>query len=281
MRRGTLLRLGLTVTALLAVCACATVPRDPVALAAFKATNDPWEPLNRKTFAFNQGVDRAILKPIAKAYIHVVPARGRDGIRNFVKNLGEPAVLANTLLQGQFKRAGTTAGRFVLNSTIGIGGIMDFAGRHGLQRQIGDFGQTLYVWGVHEGPYLVLPIFGPSSPRDAIGNAADVFLNPFVYVVPHYKYRTVFTIIETVLGGIDERARNIDVLDEIQHEAVDFYAAMRSLYRQNRAAELHHGVAPPPPKEDDLYSDPGSDPVVEPAGDKPPGAAKPPSGPDP
>jgi phospholipid-binding lipoprotein MlaA len=119
---------------------CATVPRDPVALAAFKATNDPLEPLNRKTFAFNQGVDRALLKPLAKGYVWAIPGRGRDGIRNFIRNLHEPIVFFNNVLQGQFKRALTTAGRFVVNSTAGVAGVMDFAGRHGLARQHGDFG---------------------------------------------------------------------------------------------------------------------------------------------
>lgn len=235
---------------------CATVPRDPDALAVFKATNDPLEPMNRKTFAFNQGVDRVLLKPIAKVYIALLPARGRDGIRNFVANLHEPVVLVNNLLQGEFRRAATTAGRFVTNSTLGVGGVMDFAGRHGLARQSGDFGQTLFVWGVHEGPYLVLPVLGPSSPRDGFGMGADLFLNPLFYLTPDFRYKTGLSFWQAVVGGIDERARNIDTLDEIQREAVDFYASMRSLYRQNRAAELRHGAAPSTPADQDLYADP-------------------------
>jgi phospholipid-binding lipoprotein MlaA len=257
MRHRTRLLCGVTVIGLVAVSGCATVPRDPIALAAFKATNDPLEPLNRKTFEFNQGIDRIILKPVAKAYVRVIPAAGRDGIRNFIKNLHEPVVLANNILQGEFKRAGTTAGRFVLNSTIGVAGVMDFAGRHGLERQSGDFGQTLYVWGVHEGPYLVLPVMGPTNPRDGIGSGVDIFMDPFLYLARRNQYRTAVNITETALSGIDLRSRNIDTLDEIQREAVDFYAAMRSLYRQNRSAELRHGGPPPAPKEDDLYSDPG------------------------
>ena len=249
---------------LIAVCAvliiltgCATVPRDPAALGAFKATNDPLEPLNRKTFAFNQGVDRFLLKPIAKAYVWVIPHAGRDGIRNFIKNLHEPVILVNNLLQAEFRRAGTTAGRFVLNSTIGVAGMMDFAGRHGLERQSGDFGQTLYVWGIHEGPYLVLPVMGPSNPRDGFGMGADLFMNPFLWLVPRFKYKTSLSVSEAAIGGIDERSRNLDTLDEIQREAVDFYASMRSLYRQNRAAELRNGGPPPAPKGEDLYDEPG------------------------
>jgi phospholipid-binding lipoprotein MlaA len=248
---------------------CATVPRDPVALAAFKATNDPLEPLNRKTFAFNQGVDRALLKPLAKGYVWAIPGRGRDGIRNFIRNLHEPIVLFNNVLQGQFKRALTTAGRFVVNSTVGVAGVMDFAGRHGLARQHGDFGQTLYVWGVHEGPYLVLPVVGPSNPRDTVGMTADLFVNPFLWLVPHFEYEGSLSVAEAAIGGIDERSRNIDTLDEIQREAVDFYASMRSLYRQNRNAELHNNVLPPAPKGEDLYSDPDAAPPASSQGQLP------------
>jgi len=248
---------GITVVLMLAVCGCATVPHDPAALATYRANNDPLEPMNRKVFAFNQGVDKVILRPVAKLYVKAIPSGGRDGIRNFIKNLNEPVVLANNLLQGEFKRAGTTACRFVINSTIGIVGVFDLAGRHGMERQIGDFGQTLYVWGVHEGPYLVVPVFGPTNPRDGIGSGVDLFMDPFFYVARHNRYRTAVNVTKLLLGGIDERARSLDVLDEVQRESVDFYAAMRSLYRQNRSAELRHGGPPPVPKEDDLYSDPG------------------------
>jgi phospholipid-binding lipoprotein MlaA len=254
---------------LLLAAGCATVPRDPVALAAFKVTNDPLEPLNRKTFAFNQGVDRALLKPLAKAYVRAIPGRGRDGIRNFIRNLHEPIVLFNNVLQGEFKRAATTLGRFVLNSTIGVVGVMDFAGRHGLARQSGDFGQTLYAWGVHEGPYLVLPVVGPSNPRDTVGMTADLFVNPFLWLVPHFEYEGSLSVAEAAIGGIDERSRNIDTLDEIQREAVDFYASMRSLYRQNRNAELHNNVLPPAPRGEDLYSDPDAAPPASSQGQLP------------
>jgi phospholipid-binding lipoprotein MlaA len=236
---------------------CATVPRDPVALATYKANDDPLEPLNRKTFAFNQGVDRLVLKPLAKGYVRAIPSKARNGISHFMSNLDEPVVLVNNILQGKFARAGTTAGRFVLNSTLGVLGVMDFAGRHGLNRQIGDFGQTLYVWGVAAGPYLVVPVFGPTCPRDGIGSGVDIFLDPFLYLARRTKYRTAIDFTRLLVTGIDERARNLDVLDELQRESLDFYAAMRSLYRQNRIAELHNGVAPAPQKLDDLYGDPG------------------------
>jgi phospholipid-binding lipoprotein MlaA len=247
------------VIAVLALSACATVPREPAALASYRANNDPFEPLNRKTFALNQAVDRYFIKPIARTYVRVIPQRGRNGISNLIANLHEPVVLANNLLQFKFKRAGTTTGRFVLNSTLGVAGVMDFAGKHGLKRQTGDFGQTLWTWGIHEGPYLVIPIFGPTSPRDGIGSGVDIFMDPFIYLARYNQYRSAISFSRLIVGGIDLRARNLDVLDELQRESVDFYAAMRSLYRQNRIAELHNGAAPPAPKTEDLYSDPDDD----------------------
>jgi phospholipid-binding lipoprotein MlaA len=254
--RGLLVALALV--GCIALAACATVPKDPAALAIYRANNDPLEPLNRKTFAFNQQVDRFFIKPIARAYLKIIPARGRTAITNIIANLHEPVVLANNLLQFRLKRAGTTTGRFVLNSTVGIVGIIDFAGRHGLKRQTGDFGQTLWTWGFHhEGPYLMVPIFGPTSPRDGIGEGVDIVADPFVYLTRHAEYRTPISLSRQIVGGIDLRARNMDVLEELQRESVDFYAAMRSLYRQNRIAELNNGVAPAPsPKVEDIYSDP-------------------------
>jgi phospholipid-binding lipoprotein MlaA len=254
-------RLAIGMLLLLTLTACATVPRgDPVALATYRANHDPLEPLNRKTFAFNQKVDRYVIKPIARTYVRVIPNKGRNGISNFIANLHEPVVLENNILQFKLKRAATTLGRLVLNSTLGVLGFMDFAGKHGLARQTGDFGQTLWTWGIPEGPYLVIPVFGPTSPRDGIGDGADILLDPFFYLTRGYQYRGTVSTTRLVVGGIDLRARNLATLDELQRESVDFYAAMRSLYRQNRQAELHNGVAPPAPKALDLYSDPDAPP---------------------
>ena len=237
---------------------CATVPTDPAERAAFQSNHDPLEPLNRKVFAFNLLVDRVLLKPIAQAYVRIVPAPGRDGLRNFLKNLKEPIVFVNNLFQGEFRRAGRTSERFAINSTVGIAGLLDLAGRHGLERQTGDFGQTLYVWGVGEGPYLVLPVIGPSNPRDAVGSGVDVYLDPLRYLARKYNYPTGLSIAEAVAAGIDERSRNLDTLDELQRESVDYYAALRSLFRQHRDGELRHGQPSPSPPIDDLYSDPGA-----------------------
>jgi phospholipid-binding lipoprotein MlaA len=127
-----------------------------------------------------------------------------------------------------------------------------------MKKQTGDFGQTLYVWGVHEGPYLMLPLFGPSNPRDGIGTGADILMDPWIYLTSRIEYRSTIAFSRAVLDGIDLRSRNIDSLDEIEREAVDFYASIRSLSRQNRAADLRHGEAPPTPVLEDIYDDPGA-----------------------
>jgi phospholipid-binding lipoprotein MlaA len=232
---------------------CATVPSDPLARAAFKANNDPLEPLNRKLFAVDQVIDRFIIKPAAEVYVKVVPGFGRDAIRNAIRNLKEPVVFGNDVLQGEGRRATITVYRFVLNTTLGVLGIWDFAGSQGLPRQTGDFGQTLHAWGFGEGPYVMLPIWGPSSPRDSVGLGMDLYLDPFRYAE---DCPSGFSGAENTAAGIDERSRNLDSLDELRRESIDYYAAFRSLYRQNRRSVVERSTAPPPAS-DDLYNDPG------------------------
>jgi len=239
---------------------CATVPRDPAARAEFKAQNDPLEPMNRRMFAFNELVYRVALDPLARGYVKVVPQPARDGLRHFLDNLTEPVVLLNDLLQGQVKGAGISAVRFLVNTTAGPIGLRDVAGRNRLPPQTGDFGQTLYSWGVRDGPYLVLPLFGPSNPRDAIGQGVDVYLDPFRYVARRQNQPTWETTAREVVWGIDERSRNLDPLDEMQRTSIDFYAALRSYFRQHRATELRRGQPPPMPV--DLYEDPGAAPQL-------------------
>jgi len=246
---------GLTLT----LGGCATPPTDPVALAEFQKTNDPFEPANRKILDFNMFVDRILLKPVALGYRTFIPQYGRNRIRNFLDNLNEPVVFVNDTLQGQFARANTTAGRFLFNTTFGIGGIWDQATAIGMERQTGDFGQTLYSWGVPDGPYLVIPILGPSNPRDAIGTAVDSYMDPFLYVGRHFGGQAKHNGLYRWLAlGIDERERNIEAIDDLQKNAVDFYAELRSLWRQHRATELRHGEPAPLEEDQDLYSDPGA-----------------------
>jgi phospholipid-binding lipoprotein MlaA len=235
---------------------CATAPRDPAERAVLKANNDPWEPLNRRTFALNLFFDRILIKPVAEDYRDMVAEPTRQAVRHFLDNLNEPVVLINDTLQGRFASSAKTGARFVVNSTAGLAGFADVATRHGLPRQSGDFGQTLSAWGFGEGPYLIIPLFGPSSPRDGIGLGVDLYLDPFRYVARANNYPTGVTAGRTFLDGIDQRERNLDALDEMQREAVDFYASFRSLYRQNRAADLRPGKAAAPSAPPGFYDDP-------------------------
>jgi phospholipid-binding lipoprotein MlaA len=225
--------------------ACATPPSDPAARAEFDRTNDPLEPMNRTIFDANLFLDRILIKPVSQGYRTVVPEFARDSIRNFLHNLGEPVIFANDMFQGEWQAANDSAARFIINSTWGLGGILDFAGDHGVERQSGDFGQTLYRWGSPEGFYLVLPVFGPSNPRDAIGMGIDGLMDPFGYLAGAYGAANDATIGRMAASGVDLRSRNIETFDDLQRNAIDFYAQMRSLYRQHRANELRHGRPAP------------------------------------
>lgn len=251
----------LALMAMLAVGACATPPNDPAARAEFDRTNDPLEPLNREVFDFNLFVDRILIKPVAQGYQAVIPETGRNAIRHFLDNLGEPIVFANNVLQGQFSRAHTTLARFLMNSTFGVAGVMDLASGTGLEKQTGDFGQTLYSWGVPDGPYLVLPVVGPSNPRDAIGTGVDGYADPWGHLAGNY-HESIANYGRYVVDGIDQRQRNLDVFDELQRNAIDFYAELRSLFRQHRAQDLRHGEPAPIPDLDTLYKDPSPNPQV-------------------
>ena len=249
------LQLGMVLGMVLAASACATPPSEPAARAEFDRTNDPLEPMNRKILDFNLFLDRILIKPVAQGYRWVVPEYARNRLRNFLDNLGEPVIFINDSLQGEFSRANTTAGRFLFNSTFGIGGLWDRASQIGMEKQSGDFGQTLYSWGVPDGPYLMLPIIGPSNPRDAVGLAVDSYMDPFFWGLTVHYGATEAGLYRWIVTGIDERSRNIESFDEIQKNAIDLYAQLRSLWRQHRASELRHGE-PAPPEDEELYQDP-------------------------
>ncbi|HUI34071.1 MAG TPA: VacJ family lipoprotein [Stellaceae bacterium] len=253
---------------------CATPPSDPAELAVYEQNNDPLEPLNRKILVLNLALDHAVIRPLAKAYVFIVPEDGRTAVHNVLNNLKEPTVFFDNVLQGEFKRAGITLGRFAMNSTVGLAGIFDIATRNGMERQPADFGQTLYVWGIKSGPYLILPVFGPSNPRDAIGQGVDSYADPFTIWANDHGV-TELTTARLLVGGVDDRAAVLDILDDLEKNSVDFYAQLRSLAQQNRAAELNHGTAPAATP--NLYNDPGTPaptpaPAVSPA---PPPATKP------
>jgi phospholipid-binding lipoprotein MlaA len=205
--------------------------------------NDPYESSNRRIFELNLKIDGMALKPTAQRYSTYVPEGVRDSIRNMLENLNRPVVFANDLLQGEARRAGRTAGRFLLNSTVGLGGMFDVAGKAGLESQDEDFGQTLAVWGVSEGPYLMLPLLGPSNPRDAFGKGADIALDPTSYIrLRQHKWWLLGRQYATI---VDTRSRNLELLDDIERDSLDFYAATRSLYRQHRGNDIRNGKPPP------------------------------------
>jgi phospholipid-binding lipoprotein MlaA len=204
------------------------------------AQNDPYEPTNRKIFAFNQALDKHVAKPIAKGYNGIVPQDIRDSIHNVLANMAKPVTLANDVLQGSPDRALETISRFAVNTTVGAAGIVDMATKWGMPDHSEDFGQTLGVWGVGEGPYLVVPGLGPAPPRDLAGDVADNFMDPFTYV--RFDGYWTFTYTRAVVGVVDLRARHIDDLDAIERSSVDYYATQRSLYRQYRNSEIRNGA---------------------------------------
>lgn len=218
------------VAAGLMLAGCATDP---------SGANDPYEQTNRAVFDFDQKLDKYVVGPSAYAYTEVVPSPARDGIHNFLLNLDLPVTFANDLLQGEMNRAGQTLGRFTLNSTLGIGGLFDPATDFGIPYHQEDFGQTLGVWGSGEGPYMVLPFFGPDPPRDAAGQVVDIFLDPTTYI----KLREHFwwSAGRRYLIIVDTKARNYDTLQNIERGSVDYYASVRSLYRQLRNNDIRNG----------------------------------------
>jgi phospholipid-binding lipoprotein MlaA len=201
--------------------------------------NDPLEGLNRGIFEFNRVVDGVLIKPAAQIYRGVLPQQAQDSVRSFLRNLRSPVILANDVLQGDMDRAGSTIGRFLVNTTLGIGGLFDVASELGMPFHDEDFGQTLAVWGVGEGPYLVLPILGPSNPRDAVGLASEFYLDP-VNIYLRNQDLDYLTYVRTGLRGVDARARSIEVLDELERTSLDYYAAIRSLYRQQRNNDVRN-----------------------------------------
>lgn len=229
------LALGLGLTA----CAARPDPADREAVAEFEQTNDPLEPLNRTLFLVNDGLDTLLLRPAAEAYRIFIPPEVRTGVRNVLGNLRSPVILLNDVLQGETQRAGTTLGRFVLNTTLGVGGVFDVATGFGLPGHGEDFGQTLAVWGAEEGPYLFLPILGPSNPRDLIGTGVDAVSSPFAWISGD-RWLDTLTAARIGLQALDTREGLIEPLDALRQGSLDPYAALRSAYRQRRAAEIRN-----------------------------------------
>lgn len=235
-------RMGAVLILSLAVWGCASTSslNDPEARAEQIEMNDPLEPVNRVVFEVNRGLDTWLLKPAAIFYGAMMPPEFQTAIGNFLGNLSSPLVLLNDLLQGEAGRAGNTVARFIINSTVGIAGLFDPATDMGYPDHSEDFGQTLAVWGVGEGPYIMLPIFGPSNPRDVVGLVADYFTDP----VNQWSLNTNRDWVPTSRTGssmVHWRATNMEEADDLERTSVDYYSAVRSLYRQHRRDLIRNG----------------------------------------
>jgi phospholipid-binding lipoprotein MlaA len=270
MRKNGLARAALAVAACGALSACVTLPPNSP-----RSPQDPWERWNRGVYKVNDKVDRAIAKPVAKAYVRHVPHPIQTGVSNFFANLDMPTVMINDALQGKFKAAGSDLGRFLLNTTVGIGGVLDPATSAGLDHNHEDFGLTLGHWGVHAGPFVELPIFGPSDVRDASGKVVDEFTNPRHYIKNNYvDYGLLLPSL------INTRASLLPLEDTIQH-AFDPYAFVRDAFLARRAYQIT-GKSPDEPLIDpdaDLSSAPGGSSIGTPPPKDPTQAPKEPTQP--
>jgi phospholipid-binding lipoprotein MlaA len=224
--------------ALLAACAHAPPASDPEALAEDRQTNDPLEPTNRVFYRVNDTLDTYILAPVARGYRYVVPGAVRTPVHNVLVNITSPVLLANDVLEAKPRRAGDTFMRFLINTTVGGAGLFDVASGWGYPAHDADFGLTLAVWGWggDGGPFLFLPVLGPSDPRDATGFAGDIVLDPFTWA--SFGGSKTLGYSRYGLGAVDARERVLDQVDQIKKTALDPYATFRSLYRQHRRSQV-------------------------------------------
>ncbi len=209
---------------------------------------DPLEGFNRAVLGFNDVLDFLVLKPVASVYGFITPDAAKRSVQKAIRNLNAPVILANDLLQFEVGDAAVTTARFVVNSTAGVLGLFEVADEIGLDYHPADFGQTLYAYGSGPGPYLMLPLLGPSTVRDGIGIGVDSFFDPLTYLLD-FQTRMM------VLGGkaVVRREELLEPLDELRSGAIDYYAALRSAFFQNRAVELRKGQLPDSSEVDDIF----------------------------
>ena len=239
------------VTALL-VSACAGVPRD-----AALPISDPNEKANREVLAANQ----RILGPISEGVRAAVPGPVHDRLHDLNSNLKEPRILVNNVLQLRFDAAARTTTRFVLNSTFGLGGLVDLAGRNGIAQQSGDFGETLFVWGISEGPYVVWPYLGPSTLRDAVGSVVDMAANPLGWLIGTQVALATTQIAVTAGTTSVDAVDRLGQLKTAEDASIDFYTFIRSSYYQMRRAELREAIGLPSVIESPATSDIDDEPA--------------------
>ena len=263
---GRALARGIALASAFALAACAHAPADANARSEYERNNDPAEPTNRVIFAGNKFVDDNALQPIARGYEDYVPGRVQKSIHNFVSNLSQPGIAVNDVLQGNFSRSWNTLQRFVINTTVGGAGLFDVATDWDRPGHLADFGQTLGVWGIGPGPSVQLPLFGPSNLRDSVGKVIDTLSNPTNFI-PGGAAATVSTATGGV-GFIDRRANLLSTTVPLEHNSLDYYAALRSAAAQRRAALVAEGKAGEVAPRDAAPS------AVAPASTAPEGAAR-------
>ncbi len=195
--------------------------------------NDPIEPLNRFFFVITDAVDTIVLRPLAVLYGFVMPERGKRSVRNAFRNLNEPRVFANKLLQAEFEGAGIAVGRLLVNTTVGVAGLFEVADEWGMPRQTADFGQTLYTYGIGPGPHVFVPILGPHSSRHAVGRVGDIVMDPMTWLLP-----SSITLPLAAGNAVTTRETLIEPLDALREGSVDYYTALRAAYYQNRLKTL-------------------------------------------
>lgn len=223
--------------------------------------NDPHEENNRQTHAFNKALDRTFVDPLSDGYGSIIPDEMRLLVSNFSQNLGEPGNSYNFVLQGKFKAAGTSLLRFAVNSTAGIFGIVDVVEEFGTAGTETDFGETLHVWGVAEGTYEELPFFGPSTTRDTVGFAVDIFVNPLTFL--NFEGLRQIGIASYLVARLDDRYNYSSTVDSVLYDSSDSYAQSRILYLQNRRYRLGIDAAEFG-SDADPYADPYLDPYEDP-----------------
>ncbi|MFI5398959.1 MAG: VacJ family lipoprotein [Candidatus Binatia bacterium] len=214
-----------------------------------QSNHDPLEGMNRKIFWFNDKVDTYIFVPVATGWDAIAPTRVKRCVSNFFQNLRFPIVTGNDVLQAKPLAAASDVGRFVVNTTVGVAGFFDPATGWGLEQHNEDFGQTLGYWGVPPGPYLVLPFFGPSNPRDTVGLAADSFSTVYPYFIAY-----VYTFSANATNIINARALGLKDVQQIKDASLDYYAAVRNWYEQRRAALVHDRKGLSEEQQQDLYN---------------------------
>lgn len=201
--------------------------------------SDPFEGYNRTVFAFNDALDQNILVPIVKGYRAVVPKPARTGVHNVLTNLSTPITIGNQLLQGNVSGAGNSTVRLVVNTLLGVGGLVDLAGMEGIKNKPEDFGQTMAVWGVGNGPYFVPPLLAPGTTRDLVGKLVDTYADPVrLYLMNTDREGWYYT--KVGVGLLDERNEFLDVLADLRKSSIDYYATIRSAYYQRRAAMIRN-----------------------------------------